>query len=72
MYKRQPLKIFNANAASWFDSTVHGGAGYNGVMANFHPDLYKWAYDHLEDQTCLLYTSFASSWDVKNQDTTVL
>ena len=46
-----PLKIFNANAASWFDSTVHGGAGYNGVMANFHPDLYKWAYDHLEDQT---------------------
>lgn len=45
-----PLKIFNANAASWFDSTLHGGAGYNGVMANFHPDLYKWAYDHCEDQ----------------------
>lgn len=41
-----PLKIFNANAASWFDSTCHGGAGYNGVMANFHPDIYKWAFDH--------------------------
>ena len=41
-----PLKIFNANAASWYDSYCHGSAGYNGVMANFHPDLYKWAYDH--------------------------
>ena len=41
-----PLKIFNANAQSWYDSYCHGSAGYNGVMANFHPDLYKWAYDH--------------------------
>lgn len=41
-----PLKIFNANAQSWFDSCVHGAAGYSGVMANFHPDLYKWAFDH--------------------------
>ena len=41
-----PLKIFNANAMSWYDSVLHGAAGYNGVMANFHPDLYKWCYDH--------------------------
>ena len=41
-----PLKIFNANAQSWFDSYCHGSAGYNGVMANFHPELYKWAFDH--------------------------
>lgn len=41
-----PLKIFNANAASWYDSYCHGSAGYNGVMANFHPDIYKWAFDH--------------------------
>ena len=41
-----PLKIFNANAQSWFDSFCHGSAGYNGVMANYHPDLYKWVYDH--------------------------
>ena len=41
-----PLKIFNANAQSWFDSYCHGSAGYNGVMANFHPDLYKWCFDH--------------------------
>ena len=41
-----PLKIFNANAQSWFDSVCHGAAGYSGVMANFHPDLYKWCFDH--------------------------
>ena len=41
-----PLKIFNANAQSWFDSVQHGAAGYSGVMANFHPELYKWAFDH--------------------------
>lgn len=45
-----PLKIFNANAMSWYDSYCHGSAGYNGVMANFHPDLYKWCIDHKDDQ----------------------
>ena len=45
-----PLKIFNANAQSWFDSYQHGAAGYNGVMANFHPDIYKWSFDHKDDQ----------------------
>lgn len=40
------LSILNANAASWYDSYCHGSAGYNGIMANYHPDLYKWAYDH--------------------------
>lgn len=41
-----PLKIFNANAQSWYDSVLHGAAGYCGIMANFHPEIYKWAYDH--------------------------
>lgn len=41
-----PLKIFNANAQSWYDSYCPGGVGYNGVMANFHPELYKWSYNH--------------------------
>lgn len=41
-----PLKIFNANAASFYDSYLHGGAGYNGIMANYHPELYRWTLDH--------------------------
>ena len=45
-----PLKIFNANAASFYDSLVHGAAGYNGVMANYHPDLYKWVVANYKSQ----------------------
>lgn len=44
------LQIFNANAATCFDSVTHGAAGYNGVMANYHPELYKWILDHKDDQ----------------------
>ncbi len=40
------LKLLNANAASYFDSYLHGSAGYNGVMANYHPELYRWTIDH--------------------------
>ncbi len=36
------LKIFNANAATLLESLILGCAGYSGVMANFHPDLYVW------------------------------
>lgn len=36
------LKIFNANAATLLESLKLGCAGYSGVMANFHPDLYVW------------------------------
>lgn len=36
------LKIFNANTATLLDSLRAGGAGYSGVMANFHPKLYAW------------------------------
>jgi 4-hydroxy-tetrahydrodipicolinate synthase len=36
------LKIFNANAATFLETLDYGAAGYSGVMANFHPELYKW------------------------------
>lgn len=34
------LKLYNANSATLLHSLRHGAAGYSGVMANFHPDLY--------------------------------
>ena len=40
--KGTPLKIFNANAATLLESLRMGVAGYSGVMANFHADLYDW------------------------------
>ncbi len=45
------LKLFNANAASFYDSYLHGGAGYNGIMANFHPELYRFAIDKSAAET---------------------
>lgn len=37
-----PLKIFNANSSTLLESLKLGAAGFSGVMANFHPDLYVW------------------------------
>ncbi len=36
------LKIYNANGATLLESLEAGCAGYSGVMANFHPDLFVW------------------------------
>jgi 4-hydroxy-tetrahydrodipicolinate synthase len=36
------MRLFNANAATLLDSLKAGAAGYSGVMANFHPELYGW------------------------------
>lgn len=35
-----PLRIFNANTTTLLDSLRQGAAGFSGVMANFHPELY--------------------------------
>lgn len=40
------LKIFNANAATLLQSLRFGVAGYSGVMANFHADLYAWLIEN--------------------------
>jgi 4-hydroxy-tetrahydrodipicolinate synthase len=36
------LKVFNANTSTLLESLRLGAAGYSGVMANFHPELYVW------------------------------
>lgn len=36
------LLLYNANAQTLLPSLHSGAAGYCGVMANFHPDLYVW------------------------------
>ena len=37
-----PLKIYNANSATLLESLKMGCAGFSGVMANFHADMYSW------------------------------
>ena len=41
-----PLRLYNANTASLLASLRLGAAGYSGIMANFHPDLYCWLCNH--------------------------
>lgn len=36
------LKIYNANSSTLLESLQMGCAGFSGVMANFHPELYSW------------------------------
>lgn len=36
------LKLFNANSSTLLETLQMGAAGFSGVMANFHPDLYGW------------------------------
>jgi len=44
--RHSTLKIFNANAATLLASLKLGLAGYSGVMANFHPELYAWLWQN--------------------------
>ncbi len=48
--KGTSLKIFNANGATLLESLKMGCAGYSGVMANFHPDLYVWLCENYEKE----------------------
>lgn len=42
------LEIFNANAQTLLETLRAGAAGYCGVMANFHPELYVKLYHGLD------------------------
>ena len=46
LVENTPLAINNANAAIAWPFLQAGGHGFSGVMNNFHPDLYRWLYDH--------------------------
>lgn len=40
--KGSHFKLLNANCQTLLSSLQAGGAGYCGIMANFHPELYVW------------------------------
>lgn len=44
--KGSNMKLYNANTATLLESLKAGAAGYSGVMANFHPGLYRWLLDN--------------------------
>lgn len=42
LIRNTPMRLYNANAQTLLSSLRAGGAGYCGVMCNFHPFLYAW------------------------------
>jgi 4-hydroxy-tetrahydrodipicolinate synthase len=42
------FRLYNANCQTLLESLRLGGAGYCGIMANFHPRLYSWLYHNFE------------------------
>ncbi len=55
-----PLRLFNANTATLLSSIRHGAAGFSGVMANFHAELYSWLCAHPEDERADLLSALLS------------
>lgn len=45
------IRLFNANAQTLLLSLRAGAAGYSGVMANFHPELYVWLCSNFQRET---------------------
>ncbi len=50
LVKGTSLSLFNANTSTLLDSWHDGYDGYNGVMANFHIDLYAWMYKNFKKE----------------------
>ncbi len=44
------MQIYNANSATLLESLRLGCAGFSGVMANFHPELYVWLCKNYEKE----------------------
>lgn len=42
LIKGSGIALYNANSLTLLDSLRAGAAGFSGVMANMHPDLYLW------------------------------
>lgn len=44
------MKLYDANEQTLLYSLQNGGAGYSGIMANFHPKLLSWLCENYEKQ----------------------
>lgn len=55
------LGLYNANAQTLLASLREGADGYSSVMANFHPEIYKWLFTHQNDAQSDLVQAFLST-----------
>ena len=52
--KGTSFKLYNANCATFYQMMKLGYNGFSGIGANFHPDLYAFIADNLDDPRCEL------------------
>ena len=48
--KGSGVMLFNANAQTLLEVLRYGAAGYSGVMANMHPELYVWLCKNFKEE----------------------
>ena len=48
--KGSGFKLLNANCQTLLESMRAGGAGYCGIMCNYHPALYVWLCENYEKE----------------------
>ncbi len=59
--KGSELGLYNANAQTLLATWRMGADGYSSVMANFHPEIYKWLFDHQHHPQSELVQAFLST-----------
>ena len=52
------IGLYNANAQTRLETLRAGADGYCGVMANFHPEIYKWLFDNADKKEAELVQAF--------------
>lgn len=52
------IGLYNANAQTLLETLRTGADGYCGIMANFHPEIYKWLFDNAAKKECGIVQAF--------------
>lgn len=52
------IGLYNANAQTLSETLRAGADGYCGVMANFHPEIYKWLFDNADKKEAEIVQAF--------------
>lgn len=52
------IGLYNANAQTLLETLRAGADGYCGVMANFHPEIYKWLFDNADKKEAATVQAF--------------
>lgn len=56
--KDSDLGLYNANAQTFLETIKNGADGYCGIMANFHPEIYKWLFANRDSEYAVLVQAY--------------